>query len=76
MREDRIAILLGNNPNLIRLWRTNATFRAGMVTFVDHTLPAYLEGLALQAGRHDDEFQRRYLEALNTSSGPIRPPKP
>jgi hypothetical protein len=62
---DLLRALLLRDEHL-ELWQRNAVFRAGMQTFVD-MLPFFVDGLAAEARRRGEEFDRN-VEVLMRES--------
>lgn len=56
--------LIASNGRYIKLWRTSALFKASLTAYLDHVLPTYLEGLAVQAERQSESFDQQIHQAV------------
>ncbi len=56
--------LIGTNPELKKLYYTNAWFKQGLDQLVRHVLPVFLRGLAENAADQDQVTRQQIQEAM------------
>lgn len=63
MRAKKLEVI-GDDPRFVELYVNSAFFKTNVDGFIEHVIPAYLEGLAVQAERYGAEYDFRLREAL------------